>query len=165
MKTSISIETVDGSTGQKKQRSVTDINPSATSEELKTFAQGLVGLTTQNYSSTNRIQVVNVDTESVQGKSIPTFSINSDGRTKIDDVTYDFPYNYDGDGQIRVTYSPDSSPTGNVSSMTVNEQNKVIRVVVNQAANTLAIAYIIGTETTNYASFGLVKTLVIPPAT
>lgn len=65
MKTSISINFTEAASGKKGQRSVTDINPNATSAQIKTFAQALNALTTNNYVETNRIQTINVDTEEV----------------------------------------------------------------------------------------------------
>lgn len=61
-KVSIQIETIDAN-GNKKQKSLTDINPEATSTQLVQFAQNLVALTNQTYSATNRIEKINCDTE------------------------------------------------------------------------------------------------------
>lgn len=63
MKTSISLNYTEAASGKKGQRSITDINPNATSAQIKTFAQSLNALTTNNYVETNRIQTLNVDTE------------------------------------------------------------------------------------------------------
>ena len=65
MKTSVSINFTEAASGKKGQRAITDINPDATSAQIKTFAQALNGITTNNYVETNRIQTINVDTESV----------------------------------------------------------------------------------------------------
>ena len=68
MKTSISLNFKDVY-NKKGQRTITDINPSATSSQIKTFAQGLNALTTNTYEYTNRIQVIEVDTEEIPGVS------------------------------------------------------------------------------------------------
>ena len=81
MKTSLSVDYIETSSGKKGQRSVTDINPLATTESILQFVHDLVGLTTNTYSQTNRIQTINVDTESIPGggstpKPVPTITVN-----------------------------------------------------------------------------------------
>lgn len=91
MKTSVSINMIETTTGKKNQRSLTDINPNATSQEIKTFTTGLVALTTQTYSSTDRVQVINVDSEEIpgEGKATPNPQVefenigSSDWKVKI----------------------------------------------------------------------------------
>jgi|GEM_PF-2100971 len=159
MKTSISIETVDGSTGQKKQRSVTDINPSATSEELKTFAQGLVGLTTQNYSSTNRIQVVNVDTESVQGKIVPTLNYSSQSES-IGNNQYRVPFTYTGDGELSIFYDAQNQPT--IQSVTISKSTGYITVTKTEGSGAVLFStYCMARETDNYYSCAIVRSIAI----
>lgn len=63
-KVSIQIETTD-TLGNKKQKSLTDINPQATSTQLTQFARNLVALTNQTYGATYRIEKINCDTENV----------------------------------------------------------------------------------------------------
>ena len=56
MKTSIQIETTTAG-GKKARKAITDVNPEATNEQVKGFAQQLVALTTDTYGSTSRVNV------------------------------------------------------------------------------------------------------------
>lgn len=66
MNTSISIK-MKSPDNKDLQKSITYVNPEATSEDFKLMARGLVSLTSNEYESTDRIQKVNVDTESIPG--------------------------------------------------------------------------------------------------
>lgn len=52
-------------TGQKNQKTLTDISPSATSEQITNLTRSLNGLTTNTYNETNRYERINADTEQV----------------------------------------------------------------------------------------------------
>lgn len=56
MKTSIQIETTTAG-GKKSRKAISDVNPNATNEQVKGFAQQLVALTTDTYGSTSRVNV------------------------------------------------------------------------------------------------------------
>ena len=73
-KTSIILTTTEATTGKKRKRSFSDINPNATNEELKNFAVNFNALTTNQYVETNRVDTINVDTES-SGKSFRNLTI------------------------------------------------------------------------------------------
>ena len=66
MNTSINIK-MKSPDNKDLQKSITYVNPEATSEDFKLMAKGLVSLTSNEYESTDRIQKVNVDTESIPG--------------------------------------------------------------------------------------------------
>lgn len=53
------IETARGN--EKKQKSITDINPSATNANLKTLAQGITALTTSTYINAYKVLKQSVD--------------------------------------------------------------------------------------------------------
>lgn len=88
METSINIvSTLDG---KKKQKSLTNINPSATNEELSAVGQMINALSKNDYVETIRINKQNVlEPAPSGGKAEPTFIINNDGS-----------YEYNGDGEI-----------------------------------------------------------------
>lgn len=65
MKTSLALNYKEAMSGKKGQKTFTDINPNATSQEILTFTTAVNALTTNIYESTDRIQVINVDTEEV----------------------------------------------------------------------------------------------------
>ena len=52
-------------TGKKLQKTITDVNPNATSAQLKTFVQKINALTTNSYVQVDCIDKYNVDTEEV----------------------------------------------------------------------------------------------------
>jgi len=54
-------------TGQKIQKTLTDIIPSATSQQITNLTRSLNGLTTNVYNETNRYERINADTEQVGG--------------------------------------------------------------------------------------------------
>ena len=62
-KTDLKIYSTDAGTGAKITSSVSYVNPNASSSVLKSFAQQLNALTTNNYTSADRIDTTNVDTE------------------------------------------------------------------------------------------------------
>lgn len=62
-KTDIKVYSTDAATGAKITTSVGYVNPNATNDVLKSFAQQLNGLTTNTYTSSDRIETVNLDTE------------------------------------------------------------------------------------------------------
>lgn len=66
-KISVALNSIEQATGKKNQKTLTDIKPSATSEQITNFAKGLNSLTTNNYVETNRIEKINTDTEEVTG--------------------------------------------------------------------------------------------------
>ena len=53
--------------GQKVQKTLTDISPTATSEQIIKLARSLNGLTDNTYNETNRFEKINADTEQVGG--------------------------------------------------------------------------------------------------
>lgn len=62
MKSSLIINSTDIN-GNKKQKAITNINPSATSAQLKEFAQRFTALSTNSYDSANIVDTFNVDAE------------------------------------------------------------------------------------------------------
>lgn len=64
-KVAIALNSTEVTTGKKLQKTLTDIKPSATSEQITNFTKGLNNLTTNNYVETNRIEKLNADTEEV----------------------------------------------------------------------------------------------------
>lgn len=70
MATSLIIETRNDDI--TKQKSLTDINPDATDDELKTFAQTLVDLTQNTYVQTNRIDKRNLDNDTRPTARVPS---------------------------------------------------------------------------------------------
>lgn len=68
-KISVALNSTEADTGKRNQKTFTDVKASATSEQIKTFTQGLNSLTTNNYVETNRFEKLNVDTEEVTSTS------------------------------------------------------------------------------------------------
>ena len=66
MNTSLSIK-MKSPDNKDLQKSITYISPEVTSNDLKYMARGLVSLTSNSYESADRVQKVNVDTESIPG--------------------------------------------------------------------------------------------------
>ena len=51
-----------GANAKSRKRSVTDINPNATNDEMKAFAVALVGLSKSNYEESTRVDKASLDT-------------------------------------------------------------------------------------------------------
>ena len=93
-KIAINMVTTEASTGRKLQKTLTDINAAATSQQIKSFVTGLNGLTSNVYGETNRIEKLNIDTEEAGGtKTVPTLTISefSEGTATV---------TYSGDGSL-----------------------------------------------------------------
>lgn len=69
---SLIIESTSG--GDKKQKSITDINPNATNEQLRVLAQGINRLTTNIYTGGTKVLKQNIAEED-SGKTVPTLSV------------------------------------------------------------------------------------------
>ena len=118
MTTSVILASTD-TTGKKLQKTLTNINPSATSTQLKTFAQGLNGLTTNTYIETNRIDRITCDTDTGStsttppAKTTPTLTLQTSTATTAqifsamegDEGLFEIEYTYDGDGTLSVATS------------------------------------------------------------
>ena len=64
-KLTMNISTID-QTGKKSQKAVTDINPTATNEQLTDFAQALNDLTNNTYVNSTKVQVTDLSDESAK---------------------------------------------------------------------------------------------------
>lgn len=62
---SLILTSAQAGTGKKLQKTITNVNPNATADVMKTFAQKLSALTTDTYVQTDCIDKYNVDTENV----------------------------------------------------------------------------------------------------
>lgn len=75
MKSSLIINSTDIN-GNKKQKAITNINPSATSAQLKEFAQRFTALSTNSYDSANVVDTFNVDAEQrISGGGVSTIEV------------------------------------------------------------------------------------------
>lgn len=89
-KTDLKIYSTDAGTGAKITSSVSYVNPNASNDVLKSFAQQLNGLTTNGYTSADRVDTTNVDTEgpSPLGKSFREITITGASRGATATITY-----------------------------------------------------------------------------
>jgi len=149
-KVSIQIESTD-TLGNKKQKSLTNINPEASSAQLKSFAQNLIALTNQTYSETNRIEKINVDTEDTSGKITPTFTVGD--FEVLENIGYRAPYTYNGDGKICANITGGyNAPFISFSEMYVFLTNH------NTSSGSNYTVTITTTETDTYAAATVTKT-------
>ena len=88
-KISVALNSTEAATGKKNQTTLTDIKPTATSEQITAFTKGLNSLTTNIYEETNRIEKLNVDTEEVNSTAalltIGTASSTVEGAMWLED--------------------------------------------------------------------------------
>ena len=108
MATTSAIVTTRDSEGNTKQKSFTDINPDATSTQIKNFTQAMIGLTNNTYLATTRVDKINCDTED-SGDSRPTATLTvtplvttKTGLNNFINMVRVANISYDGDGDIYV---------------------------------------------------------------
>lgn len=75
---SLILTSAQAGTGKKLTKTITNVNPNATADVMKTFAQKLSALTTDTYIQTDCIDKHNVDTENV-----PANTDSNDTRTEV----------------------------------------------------------------------------------
>lgn len=160
-KVSVILNATEAATGKKLQKTLTDINASASSEQIKTFTTALNRLTTNNYIETNRVAKTNVDTEEVPtgGKKAPTFTV---GTRYTGDENYAacFPLTYDGDGTVTAV-----AAVGSQGSIRTHNGTYADNVVSFKSIGleTIPVVTITATETENYGSAGITITNSAPP--
>lgn len=110
METYLIVSSVD-SFGKKKQKSLPNIDPSATNAELSEFAQMINGLSTNTY-----VEATRVDKSNVAESPGPSPSSKEEPIFIIDDGYYE----YNGDGQV-FGYAYNGST---VLSVMVDRENK-----------------------------------------
>lgn len=135
-KTSLIITSTAAVGGKKLQKTLTDINSSATNTQLKSFAQQIIGLTTNTYAETNRVDKINCDLESgggssseSAGKSFRNITITGAARSSTATITANVtsggsvnpaPFYYSGGTVTYLSPSSIGSDSATVAKFTVN---------------------------------------------
>ena len=104
-KTSLILTSTEQTTGKTLQKTITDVNPDASSEALLGFAQRLNALTTNVYGKTDRVDKLNVDTETSANLLTPTFTMTKTSYSLTTDASGDhilMGLTYNGDGALYV---------------------------------------------------------------
>lgn len=73
---------------KKKQKSITDINPNATTQEMLDFSQTIINLTNNSYSKTTRIDKTELDSESKQTRTISKVVMTGNVEATLVDGVY-----------------------------------------------------------------------------
>lgn len=102
-KTDIKVYSTDAATGSKITTSVGYVNPNATNAVLKSFAQQLNDLTTNTYSSSDRIETVNLDTEGSR-KSFRDITISGAVQGGTAQITHNITQTFKGTPAVFFTY-------------------------------------------------------------
>lgn len=104
MATSITMET--SYSGKQSTRSITNVNPNATAEEISTFAKGLNDLTNNTLKTVNRIDKQEIDTDVVyspveaynNGDPLPStvtidgLTVNIDNKSIAEEVDFQIAF-------------------------------------------------------------------------
>lgn len=143
MSTSESLNiSMTSASGRKQSRAITNISPNATTNELNTFAQNLVDLTTNTLVATSKIikEDLSYDYELIFGI---TKMGDADYYTKVDNNTYN----------IDASKLPTSSETGDGMAITVSLSPSGLNIT-NQVFNTIRYSLIpkADNKTTAYIS-------------
>ena len=161
-KISIALNTTDVATGKKLQKTLTDINAAATSEQIKTFAQALNNLTTNNYVETNRIEKTNVDTEEAGGggssKPAHTLTVTRDWWSSSAALSMSIAFTYDGNLTNLKAYTNRSNDVEQglpeYTEITTGAENTAtLKVVGYQAVPYGKPVILYAPETDDYAAF------------
>lgn len=150
MNTSLSIK-MKSTANKELQKSITYVSASASSADLLSMAQGLTGLTTNTYESADRIQKINVDTESIPGgasivKTEPTLTVGEleDGSIEVGGYTVkSAEITYNGDGTLL-------AEAGESTFVAVGDT--YIMIVPADESGVTGTCMIYATEGTNYAA-------------
>ena len=110
MKTSLIVTATD-SLGKTKQKTISDINPNATNEQIVALTSAMINtLTNSTYNGTSRVDKIDCDTET--SKIVPTFTLNKTSVTYPSDFEISagvakltLTVTYNGDAGIGVTSS------------------------------------------------------------
>lgn len=130
-KTELKLKSKNAGTEQNITTTIGYVNPDADSQTLKTFGQKLNSFTTNNYVETDRVQTINVDTETIkqwrnmtannisQGSSSAYITYNSkSGSTNTPFVVF-----YSGSGDtatvLTTTFEQGATPTEGKAKFTV----------------------------------------------
>lgn len=123
----VNLEIASTTTNNKKQSTnIAYVNPNVPNATLKTFAQSLIGLTTNTFSGATRIAESDVDSGG-GAKITPTLSIGAfsyDGYRYVADITYN------GDG----TLFGDTNDAAAYVQIHNNEGQQQVRVHSNSAS-------------------------------
>ncbi|MBR0290173.1 MAG: hypothetical protein IJQ82_14445 [Selenomonadaceae bacterium] len=156
-KTSLIITSTD-QLGKGLQKTVTDVNPDATSAQLVTFATKLNALTTNSYVRTDRVDKTNCDTEA-SGKQTPTLTLAQSTVTLIGSNKTDYiNITYTGDGQLFVGDWSVDVPDIVAGFLTESGQLKI--GVQQYPAAKPCTCTIMATETANYKAVSTTLTFV-----
>lgn len=134
-KTDVKLYTTDAGTGAKQTTTVSYVNPSASYTALKTFAQQLNNLTTNTYTSSDRIETLNLDTEEqpAAGKKVRTVTISNPRSGQDTDITISHGetetlspvFTYEGGGTIYRWTVTSGANTGEYTASIPSEAIKV----------------------------------------
>ena len=156
-KTSLIITSTD-QLGKGLQKTVTDVNPDATSAQLVTFATKLNALTTNSYVRTDRVDKTNCDTEA-SGKQTPTLTLSQSTVTLTGSNVYqEIPFTYDGDGQLYAGDWSAENPGCTIGFFYANNTWNIQAQAVSAAVP--CTVKIMATETANYKSVSTTLTFV-----
>lgn len=126
-----------------KQKSITDINPLASGQELINFSQGIVSLVGGNYIDTTKIDKTKVN--NLQARTVDQFSIRYDSNTftAITNKTITIPKN-----NFNTTNN-----TNNVDIRFFTTNNSAIPIIkMSTTADTNTVYPVVATQYYNYNS-------------
>ena len=86
-KTSVIYESIDTS-GNKKQRSITSVNPNASGVAMRQLAQGFVGLSNNTYSSARRVDTTDLANAVAKTRAAITATVNGAASITVTPVAY-----------------------------------------------------------------------------
>lgn len=152
--------------GKKLQKSFTDVNPQASGNSLKIFAQKVNELTTSTYNSSDMIDKYNLDTEApVDPPTTPTLSLTKTDWSIATDKNFgdwgiQTPITYNGDGNVYV-----ANQNNDIISAYVVTQSNTLKLIMSQGGDgsTPITFTLMSSATDNYKAAELEFTVTPKP--
>lgn len=124
-KTDVKLYSTDAATGTKQTTTISYVNPTAGNTVLKSFAQQLNNLTTNNYSSSDKIETLNLDTEDETNQA-REITVTNAGRNQTATITFNrstTEAQYGGATPQVFYYSAAESTTEKLSVSSISSQD------------------------------------------
>lgn len=121
-KTDVKLYSTDAETGAKQTTTVSYVNPNANYTALKNFAQQLNSLTTNTYTSSDRIETRNLDTEEA-GDQSREISVTNAGKNQTATITVNTVSGETGINPQAFYYIPENSTTEKLTVSSVGSQD------------------------------------------
>ncbi len=157
-KTDVKLYSTDAATGAKQTTTVSYVNPTANYTALKNFAQQLNGLTTNTYTSSDRIETLNLDTEEEDNQT-REITVTNAGRNQTATITINKSQSEGGVTPQVFYYRNEESTTTKLTVSSIGSQDPT-KAVWNCTIPDYNGTLYIGTVATEYFAADFIRTSI-----